>query len=136
MNVRGEAMYHARCLFIALTAILLSAGGARAWEDPTATFTVGTSTNTNIFNKPEEVADRINDVGLKVTLPHTLKKKQTKLNIDLNYRQDWKDDQEKLNSRTSTVKFGLTHVYSKKLLLLAAYQYQDYESFLKEVKAL
>ncbi len=130
MNVRGKAMYHAGCLFIAIIEILLTADAARAWEDPTATFTFGTSTNTNIFNKPEEVGDKINDAALKVTLPHTLKKKQTKLNLTLNYKLDWKQEQEKINSSTTSVNAGITHIYSKRLIGMLAYQYSDYESFL------
>lgn len=125
--------YKAKCgagVFMTVITCFILTASVFAWEDPKATFTFGTSTNTNIFNKPEEVNDKINDVGLKITFPHTLKKKQTKLNVDLNYRQDWKQEQDKINSRTSSVKFGVTHIYSKRLIAQLAYQYQDFESFL------
>lgn len=129
MNVRGFVKCGAAGLTAGVFCLLLTAN-VYAWDDPKATMIFGTSTNTNIFNKPEEINDKINDLSLNVTMPHELKKKTDKLNFSLNYKQDWKGENEKLNSRSSTYKVDLTHTFSKKMTGKLAYQYQDFDSFI------
>lgn len=129
MNVGGKTKCGVVCFMMLMMAVLMSTGTASAWEDPSATLTVGTSTNTNVFNNPEDISDRVLDTGLRVVLPHTVTKK-TKFNVEINYKQDWKQDQEKLNSRTSMVNFRMLHTYSKNLSMQAAYLYQDFDVFL------
>ncbi len=129
MNVRGKVKCGVKFLMAVFVLCVAMSGRVFAWEDPSATLTVGTSTNTNVFNNPEDISDRVFDTGLRVVLPHTVTKK-TKFNLEINYKQDWKQDQDKLNSRTSMVNLRMLHTYSKNLSMQAAYLYQDFEVFL------
>lgn len=130
MKARGFAKCGAAVLLIVFVFAARFQGNAYAWDDPKATVIVGASTNTNIFNKPEEINDKINDLSLNISMPHELKKKTDKLNLSINYKQDWKAEQEKLNSRSSTVKLELNHTFSKKTSGKLGYSYQDFDTFL------
>lgn len=120
------------CCFV-MGACLLFTRDIKAFElqNPTAVFSLGFTSNSNIKNKvdAQEASDSLTDTGLRIVLPGKINK-ETRVQLEYVLKQDWKRSNETLNSRSSSFNLRFMHVYVKKTLFQFAFLYQDFDVFL------